>query len=214
MANNPIDVDKLLKRTTNSLKAGATQYMKKSGKEKIKDIMVDVMNKRIYNGYTPTKYKRRGSQGGLKDKNNMKDKVEFDKFLDGNVDGEDDYVEITNDFFVSGHLYILNVTPRDESVKLKSKQASSAIAFASTVKDFLFSLKDDPNRDMRANHMRREGVYNLWNSPSWGAWGNMGQPLYITLEVDRRVQNSKEIREGMKQACLKKAKSDMNKYKS
>ena len=179
---NTIDIDKLIRRTTRSLSQGAYQYMHLKGQSKVKNIMIDVIEEKIYDRYTPEVYKRRGNNKGLKDRRNLKSEVKTEK---------------VNDELFEGYLYILNVTPRDVLHNMKK-----SFPYADATENFLFSIKDEGR------------VFNLWNSPSWGIWGNMGRPLYITVEVDRRVQKSKELRSELKHACLKKARHDMDKWKS
>lgn len=178
---NKIDSQHIIESINKDLAKGARQYMKKSGQVKVRKMMSEAIDEKIYSRYTPKVYERRGSKGGLKDIKNMKDEVKIDD-KSGDI--------------AKGYLRITNKTQRHIlSEKLKSKYS-----YADNKDDFLYSIKDGTSKN--DGH-----VYNLWNSESYEEWGNGGKPLRINAALDKKVQNSKELRSGLKHAALRYARS-------
>lgn len=177
---NKINSQHIIESINKDLAKGARQYMKKSGQVKVRKMMSEAIDEKIYSRYTPKVYERRGSKGGLKDIENMKDKVEID----------DESGDIAK-----GHMEITNKTERHIlSEKLKNKYS-----YGDNIDGFLYNIKDGTSK--KDGH-----VHNLWKSESYEEWGNGGKPLRINAALDKKVQNSKELRSGLKHAALRYAR--------
>lgn len=180
---NRLDVDKIVRDTNRDLAKGAKRYLKKEGQAKVKKMMSETIDEKVYNRYTPKVYKRRGSERyGLKDVRKMEDKVILDT--------KSGKTEI-------GHLEIVNQAKR---VPLSKKKYS----YVNNFEDFLYMIKDEGQ------------VYDFTkgHSSTYEEWGNGGRPLHLNKALDKKVQNSKELRGELKRAALKNANEEKNKRKS
>ena len=171
------DPEAILKKVEDGLYKGARDFIQVKGDKIIKDLMSETIDEKVYNNYSPKKYTRRGTNhGGLGDKKNMKSTTKASK-----QKRQIDYK-------------LINKTPRHELKNFKSSQDEWQFNDITTDHDFLYTIKD-------------EGlVYNLWNAPSYEQWGNGGKPLYLNKTLHEKVCASDQLKSGIRNACIEKAK--------
>lgn len=172
---NKVDPDKIIKGVHRDLVEGARKYMQNgSGHVKVKRMMSETIDEKVYNKYTPKEYKRREKKGrGLNDTRNMAHKVTIDKDRDKDV--------------TTGHLCVTNKTRRSVLPGSKKKYE-----YVNNFEDFLYMIKDEGQ------------VYDITKgaSPSYEEWGNGGRPLNLNKALDKKVQNSDELKNKFREQTL------------
>lgn len=118
---NEDEIDKIVRKTTKDLAKSANIYMRNFGQGRVKTMMSETIEEKVYNRYTPRVYKRRRKNKGLADTGNMKRDVKIDDW---------------NTREIVGHLKITNKTKR---VPISKKEYE----YADKCDDFLYMIKDE-----------------------------------------------------------------------
>lgn len=182
-----INIDNLCREAIAGLADGARNYMRLSGQKKVKNMMSEAIEEKVYDRYTPKKYERRGE---LKNVKNMSYEVVINYYIKYNK----------NDMYDEGHLYITNKAKRNILPGAKKKYGYTKKA------DFLYGIEDGSDTD---EYDYRIG--NFCHSSTFDEWGHGGQPLYINAEIDKKVEKSHELRKELRQSALIHARKQIKK---
>lgn len=176
----------LLRKVEKQLKDSAKDFFEQGeGGEILKNHMVEAIDEKVYNNYTPAIYQRRGDNGGLRDKRKMH------VYVTGNSLGaECMHAQLSNFARHNGYKIILP----DGTEKIRITPLRERIF------DFLYMIKDEGLVDPK------------WDTTRYDVPGTSGHPLHINKAIDAKVKTDNKLRRELKRACIagvRKVKADL-----
>lgn len=178
-----IDADLICRKANRYLAEGAARYMGIVGQKRVKKIMSEAIEEKVYDRYTPKKYERRGE---LKNINNMKRDVKMNRKIQAGQNGA----------YIEGHLYITNRAKTRSLTGAKIKK-----------EDFLYGIKDGSSQeDGYVANLMNSPSYDEWGNGGKPLHIN----AEVDKKVNKSQEIRKELKQSALVHARKRFKKEQN----